>query len=308
LPDTCTPTSTCCLRRHAVIWSDGIVERTVENDDARIDLQRLAVRVEGRVQRFDAPIRAKLAFLRGLDLELSADLAFEAEAAHLQVVAEVELQVERHRDLSRPRAGRRACRRRSPHPRRASACVPGRARSSRGRRASDPLSDRRFSTICASPLPEVTSRMLGRCSSAKLFGAPGQARAALGEPQRQGAARRELALAALDGELLPRAGDPFRAQRAARRPSGTRPRAAPRARSLPTQRARHDRLAERAAALQVRGKAAFDALVGEKGAGPWRAGSTSRICATNATAERGVMPKRGAPGSGVMSPFTLAVP
>ena len=48
-----------------------VVERPVEDDDAGIDLQRLAVGEEGRVQGFDAAVGAQLAVLGRLHLKLA---------------------------------------------------------------------------------------------------------------------------------------------------------------------------------------------------------------------------------------------
>src|SRR3954469_24489814 len=76
-----------------------ILERSVEDDHAWIDLQRLAVREESGVQGFDAAVGTQLPILRRLHLQLAPDLALEPEATHLELVTEVELQIEPHRNL-----------------------------------------------------------------------------------------------------------------------------------------------------------------------------------------------------------------
>src|SRR5262249_48024156 len=227
-----------------------VVEGDVEDDDAWIDLQGLAVRVEGRVQRFDAPIRAQLAVLRRLDLKLALDLALEPEAAPLQVVAEVELQVERHRDLRRlARAGGLLA---DDHDvlaeLRHASLVELEVAAVRAQRSAERQAflDNLRLAAAGRHQPHI-----GPLQQREFFGAPGQARAALGEAQRQGAARGELAFAALDGELLHAQDVLFEhsAQLAALQVHAQGRRLEPD--RLPAQRARHNRLAERAAALQV---------------------------------------------------------
>src|SRR6185295_12803288 len=81
-------------------------ERPVEDGDSGIHLQPLAVGEERRVQGLDAAVGAQLALLRGLDLELPGELAFEPVAAHLELLPEIELQIEREGHARRlsPRA------------------------------------------------------------------------------------------------------------------------------------------------------------------------------------------------------------
>ena len=107
--------------------------------------------------------------------------------------------------------------------------------------------------------------MSGRCSSTKLFALPGKARAALREAQRQRAGRGELAVPALDGELL-HPQDVLlerRAQLAALQIDAEG--WLFEADRFAAQRSGEDRLAERAANLQIGGEAAFDALLGQQG-------------------------------------------
>src|SRR5207248_7536812 len=74
-----------------------IVERPVEDQDPRIDLQLLPVGEEGGVQRLHLAPGAQLAVVGGGEVDVAGELAFQALRADLQVVAEVEMHVERDR-------------------------------------------------------------------------------------------------------------------------------------------------------------------------------------------------------------------
>ena len=83
-----------------------IVDRAVEDDHPRIDLQRLAVSAEGSVHCVQAAVGAQLTVLRGRDIDQAGHLAVQAVGAHREVAAEVEAQLERERQFRLP-LGRR---------------------------------------------------------------------------------------------------------------------------------------------------------------------------------------------------------
>jgi hypothetical protein len=104
VPLTCTPASTAMFAAPGRDLQRRVVDRAVEDQDAGIDLQLLAVGEEGGVEGLHFAPRAQLAVLGGGEVDVAGELALQSLRADLEVVAEVEVYVER--DRQRPALAR----------------------------------------------------------------------------------------------------------------------------------------------------------------------------------------------------------